>query len=490
MNGWTKAIWVVGAAVLLMAGFRWERALGEGGVVGTGASDVRESGGATVEELQRELEETRRRLEALESQLSALSGEEGEAAVTATPLLSEVLERLKREREAALQQAEKMLSEARQQAQDARSDALREALGALEEAARTLQAEADRAVLEGLDRSDGGESEEAFRASARRARAGARDLLSRLRGAEEALRDAERRVRHARRQSGDLGDFLGEQETSDGSRVALGSDAVVGKGETVPELVVLGGDGVVLGNVAGDAVVLGGDLRVGNGARVGGDAVVLGGRLNVSDEATVVGQRVVLSAGGVLSHMVGLGDDGNFVDDVENEEEVQEVDGDGWRAGLLSRLRRGAALFLVLVSMGLLNLTFVPDRILTISEVLEDRPGFSMFLGCLLVLALVPATILLVVTLVGILLIPFVYGAAALTGLAGLTALALILARYLPYGKGPRTQGGKLLWGSAIISMVCILPLVGPLIGTVGAMLGLGAVVLSRFGNPEPSNAF
>ncbi len=446
---------------------------------GRGAFGTGEAAGGTdsVEDLRRELEAARARLEALERQLNVLQHSPGStdgpgSLPTATPPVAELVEGLRQEVDGALERARMAREEAGAQAVEAQSEVLRRALEALSDAAGALEESVqgiDFEELEGV--AETGADREAREEALRAIRKSSRVLHDRIQAGEAALRDAERRVRRARRQSGTLSDIVGEQETGEGDRVAVGSDTVVDAGEKVTELVVLGGDGTVLGVVSGDAVVLGGDLRVKDGGQVGGDAVVMGGRLRVDDGATVGGQRVVLSASSVLSGLVGGGRTG-----------VRPPAGKDEGSGLFSRIRTAMAFYLVLVAAGLLSLTFIPDRMRNIAQVLEARAWKSGLLGMLTLVAAVPMTVILVLTIVGILVIPFFYGALALAGFGGLSAVTMVLARRLPYKGGPRTLAGTILWGSAIFTVASLLPFVGPLLCTAGALFGLGAVFLSRFG--------
>ncbi len=101
---------------------------------------------------------------------------------------------------------------------------------------------------------------------------------------QEAI-DRERHIR-PRAQRGEDGD------SERGEIVRMGQDVVIEAGETVEEVVVIGGDLEVRGQVEGDAVAVGGSVMLGPGAMVGGDAVSVGGSLDIDPGAIVEGDEV------------------------------------------------------------------------------------------------------------------------------------------------------------------------------------------------------
>ncbi|HUE96601.1 MAG TPA: hypothetical protein VMN39_08070, partial [Longimicrobiaceae bacterium] len=89
----------------------------------------------------------------------------------------------------------------------------------------------------------------------------------------------------------------GETEASRRSQVVSG-DLTIAEGETVEEVVVIGGDLEVHGEVTGDASVFGGDLVLGETGVIGGDAVVTGGRF-VNEGGRIRGEMRAIEGRGV-----------------------------------------------------------------------------------------------------------------------------------------------------------------------------------------------
>lgn len=73
--------------------------------------------------------------------------------------------------------------------------------------------------------------------------------------------------------------------------VRFAGDVVVLDGESVGDIVALGGDIRVSGEVRGDAVAIGGNVYVGETGIVRGDAVAVGGLVRIQPGGQVLGQR-------------------------------------------------------------------------------------------------------------------------------------------------------------------------------------------------------
>lgn len=282
--------------------------------------------------------------------------------------------------------------------------------------------------------------------------------------------------------------------------VSLGGDVTVPAGEIRPEAVSLGGDIVVDGEVTGAAVSLGGDItvngRVGHevvsllgstsiNGRVKGSAVALLGDLQLGPEA-VVDQEVVAVLGTVRrapGAQVGAG--------------VTEVGGDflaggafrGIRAYLRECVLWGrplafgrdlgwawavAALFLVLYALLALLLPRGIDRC---AEALETKPGGTLLAALLAVLMAPLVLVLLALTGIGLLLVPFLLAAAALFGKAAVLAWfgRRVTAPFAARVRPPAFL--SVLLGGIVVALLYCLPFLGVLLWHLFGVLGLGMVV-------------
>ncbi len=268
--------------------------------------------------------------------------------------------------------------------------------------------------------------------------------------------------------------------------VEFGRDVVIEKGETKQNVVVIGGDVKVDGDVDRDVVVIGGSaevngavngclvvvlgsLKMGPDAQVQRDAVVIGGPFEQDDTATIGGERVFVG----LNHALP-----NF----------------GWLKQWLSRglmLARplppglmwvwGVAVVFLMIYLLLALLFPRPLQASVIS--LQERPIGSFFTGVLVLLLFVPLVIFLAITIVGIPVIFFLICATVFAFLFGKAAVYSYAGQQVTRQWKP--DGAKLmlvlLIGAVLFYLIYMVPVVGFLTWGMVTVLGLGAVVLAAF---------
>lgn len=248
-------------------------------------------------------------------------------------------------------------------------------------------------------------------------------------------------------------------------RVVVGSDLEVRADETVHDAVVIGGTSTIAGHVKGDAVAVGGRVHVLDGAEIEGDCVAVGGTCEVAPGATVGGDRV--SLGGTLGSLAG---------------------------GVASGVKDWAfpwALFhtiavivrtLVVMLFATLILAIASEHVKRMQGYLEGRPVVSGAAGLSMLVALAPLCLLLVITLIGIPLVPAVALGWGLIMISGVTVLSVWLGSRLPF-PGERGPFAALFLGLAVLTAIDFIPGVGTPLVFFASVVASGAVVLSRFGS-------
>jgi len=290
--------------------------------------------------------------------------------------------------------------------------------------------------------------------------------------------------------------------------------------------------------VAGDLVVMGGPVDLGDGSELDGDLTVFG-PLTMGTGAVVEGQLVVLGSADVAGRVEGdvftagvltLGESAYVEGDVSVagplelaegaviEGDVTRMDEEGWelpegveipgpwrnpeiieRTVEVNRTPRWVTYFwnlvkgiagVVLLSLLALVLTSLwPTHIERISRVVEEAPLPAFGVGFLTLLLSGLAAVLLAIT---ICLSPFALVGMVVVGvgaLVGWAALGLVLGRRilsgLSSGSAPATVTAAVV-GTALVSFILALSRV---FGGLNAFLifllvppGVGAVVLTRFG--------
>lgn len=153
--------------------------------------------------------------------------------------------------------------------------------------------------------------------------------------------------------------------------------------------------------------------------------------------------------------------------------------------GGLWRLGRAVVIFLV----GMAVLALFPDRLRRMADRASDQPGPSLGFGLLGFVAMPLIIVLLIISILGIVAVPFVIVAMALVWLLAHIVVALTLGRAIAArltgpDQAPWHEFGQLGIGLLILAAIGFVPLVGWLATAVAMLVGLGAVITSRFGRP------
>jgi hypothetical protein len=290
----------------------------------------------------------------------------------------------------------------------------------------------------------------------------------------------------------------------EGDKVVLGQNYTLGAGKRLGgNLTVLGGD-VRLekgSRVEGDVVELGGNLSAAGEIR--GNLSVLGGSLNLA--ATAVVQGDLATFGGALHEAPGAQVHGRTVESFPAPRLGDTLPALPFVApalplvppaapatpaapsgpGLFGRFviwqlaTLGWAVLLALLGVGAILLA--PRHMERIASTVASGPVFSVAVGLLtLIVAALVGTLLLLACGLGLL----VWFAVFLGLLVGWVAVGLWLGQRLLRALRLHTASSlpEVALGVFLVTVVARLPCVGFLVALVAGSLGLGAVVLTRFG--------
>ncbi len=282
----------------------------------------------------------------------------------------------------------------------------------------------------------------------------------------------------------------GLPEGSSGEQVRFGTSFSLAEGDTADEVVVMGGSAVIDGTVASDVVVLGGSLRLGTTAVVGGDSVVIGGGATVEEGATVRGDMVVM--GGSFDAPPSFKAGG--------EQVVMSPGSVGSFAAVTDWMVRGPMtgrlllpdlpwmwMLLGLAALVACGMTLIFERpVGNCAKALAARPITCFLVGGLVVLLAGPLTILLLVSVIGIPIIPFLWVAGVLALILGKVGCTRwIGGRVIAEGSaGDRWIAVRsVALGFAILSIACMIPVLGLAVPVILGPLALGAVTVVVHGS-------
>ncbi|MCC7538424.1 MAG: hypothetical protein IT379_19525 [Deltaproteobacteria bacterium] len=253
-------------------------------------------------------------------------------------------------------------------------------------------------------------------------------------------------------------------------RVALGGDVHVRRGERVRDAVAMGGDLTVEGVVEGSAVAMGGDVRVSGSGEVLGDVTAMGGALVVEPGGHVAGARVELGGPGPVAR-------GPRATSLPAVPGGRAADRWFWASAA-----RSAAQWALLFVLGLVLLGFAPERLDGTTHAVLRRPLPALVTGVLVAVGAVTATLVLVLTVLGIPAAIVLALAAVAGGYLGLAVSARAIGGVLPFAVLRDRPAGQLAAGVASLFVASFVPGLGDAIVVGSALVGLGAVWLTRFG--------
>jgi hypothetical protein len=277
---------------------------------------------------------------------------------------------------------------------------------------------------------------------------------------------------------------IGDNTLNEGDAIVKVAESVfIPADETVAgDVVVFGGNAIIEGKVAGSVVVMGGEIRARRGAEIKGDVVAIGGTIEEDEEVIIRGERV--QVGGVASEI-----------------------GDRLHVGMRT-IRAFATMGIFFVALVLFFITMLflrgkVERVGThISAAMFKCFGAGVLTSVVGLFALLIVMIPLIITIVGIPLAIVLFVSCIGVYVIACAAFVFTVGRAIATRAG--IQGGAfthLFLGILVMSIPEIIAFVIDVVGhsslapyvflqvvstfvwLFAYVVGLGAIVLSRFGS-------
>ena len=278
-------------------------------------------------------------------------------------------------------------------------------------------------------------------------------------------------------------------------RAVFGSSMVVARQEVVNDLSVFGGSADLHGTVQGDVLVMGGSLKIHEGARVYGDVGVLGGKVELENGARVDGD--LSSAGGHIERAAGAivkgeetslggskGDTQAAHDADEDRDEDRDegsVEEESWSfASVMDKLGSALSRTALLYAFGCILLATAGQPMERMRHELSERPVRALGLGAAALIGGFFALIVLCVTIIGIPVALMLFLVGALGVYAGMCAVFLELGA-LVLEERTDSPYVHLALGCFMYLVFSTLPVIGWIATMLAVVCGLGLLVSTRF---------
>ncbi len=280
-------------------------------------------------------------------------------------------------------------------------------------------------------------------------------------------------------------EFRGPRRLNERPPVVFFKKFVLHAGETVSEVVVIGGDAQIDGTIDQSLTVVGGSAQI-NGS-VGREAVVVGGGVTVGPKAHIGRHSVFI--GGPFAI-----DPGASINHDTTQLELGDWEGTlGWaRPWVLHGLLWGRLLTLenpwpwfvggaFLIFYALL-LALFPKAVASVVEALETRPVASLVAGLLGMVLWAPLLVLVAITVIGVVVIPCFPVAIVLLLLFGKAGFLCFVGRNVTTPGKPRPWFFTLAIGGLVLAVAYMIPLLGLLAFFVATLIGFGGAILAVCG--------
>jgi MFS family permease len=252
------------------------------------------------------------------------------------------------------------------------------------------------------------------------------------------------------------------------SVVKINNDVTIEENMKVQNVFVLRGQITINGTVEQNVVAIGGSIVLTRTAVVNGDVVALGGIIVMGKGADVHGTLTEINSSNISAAISDL-----LSDDWE---------GWSWLFAIFS-----VVVFFAILILALLIVALIPKPIQVIAETIKTNTFKVSLSGLLGLLLIVPIAVLLTISVIGIVLIPLEMILVVSAALLGFIAVSqLVGRRVLMLIK--RTGGGVIrqtFWGLITLWLIGWIPYVGWIIKVLAVVLGLGGVIMTRFGTKE-----
>ncbi len=252
----------------------------------------------------------------------------------------------------------------------------------------------------------------------------------------------------------------------------IGGNLVVASDQVLcSDLISFGGTVAINGTVNGNVMVIGGNVII--EGTVNGDVNLYGGVVTLQSGSHVHGDIHLYNARWAREQDAQL--DGTLID--RSQHLI-------WPFTSSLSFSFPSLSLLIWVGLGLLLTWLLPEHVMLVRTTIQTCAGRSLLVG-LLSSILAPALILLLGTLIITIPLAIIVAVGLIAGWAlGMVALGLLIGERLLHTSAPLRYARfiQVAVGLLILILAGSLPLIGWLVGLATGLLGLGAVLLSRFG--------
>lgn len=243
-----------------------------------------------------------------------------------------------------------------------------------------------------------------------------------------------------------------------------GRDVTIEEGQTVDNVVTVGGQITINGLVGQNVLAIAGSVVLTSKAVVRGNVIIVGGGLMSGPGANVFGDITVINAA-TLSSAISSALRGDM---------------EGWSI-ILNII--SLCFFAIIMIIALIMTLLIPRSLAAIASAIQTNKIKSFLWGVLATLLIVPFFMLLAISIIGIFLIPLAFSALLLAAIIGFIATGSLLGNFIITKIFPGYQKSlakETLVGLSLLWLMGWIPFyIGMLIKVFAITFGLGGVLLA-----------
>jgi len=249
----------------------------------------------------------------------------------------------------------------------------------------------------------------------------------------------------------------------------IGEDVTIEEGMRANHVLTINGQITIAGTVEGNVVAVGNSVVLARRAVVKGNVFTLGGVVVTGKGAEVHGTVTEINSSNISEVITRVLSD--------------EWEGWSWVFAIFS-----LTIFFSILIIAVLIVLLLPKPIQVIADAIREETVKITLWGLLGMVLVVPLALLLTISVIGIVLIPLEMILVVSAGLLGFIAISQLLGRrlYALFKRPSQHILKETFWGLVVLWIIGWLPYIGWMIKVLALMMGLGAVIYTRFGTHAP----
>jgi hypothetical protein len=247
--------------------------------------------------------------------------------------------------------------------------------------------------------------------------------------------------------------------------VKIGSDINIEEGTKVRNVLALGGQITVDGFVENHIIAIGGSVVLTRTSVVGGNVISIGGVIVRGKGSEIHGSMTEINSDDISAAI------SNALSD--------EWEGWSWIFAIVS-----VSIFIGVLILTMLVVYFIPKPIRVIANAVRDLTLKVIIWGIIGLILIVPLAVLLAISVIGIVLIPLEMTIVLCAVILGFIAVSQLVGEKLftVLKRHDHNIIRETIWGLIILWIIGWIPYVGWMLKVFAIVLGLGGVLVTRFG--------